>query len=168
MLLCGNKILIIILAVVMFPTDKSKIDLSTCVSLKVVKIIYEYPREEKSNWFGDGYYGKIVRVKENDMKNFINNLTRIDLSKRQWRKGELVKYKLHLEVLETIEASIKVMAGKKEVKKLNRVINLKKLKQNKKIYHKIKYRKSGGFIRDAKIWILIPDENIVCIFSHHT
>ena len=164
----GNTILAFILVAVLLPTDKSKIDLPTYTSLKVVKTIYEYPRKRKSCWFGDGYYGKIVRVTETEMGKFISNFKQLD-DRHQWSQGNLIKYKLHLEVLEYIEKCIKQTIGDKELEILNKAVNLKKLKQNKNIYHRIEYRRNNdGFIRDAEIWILVPAKNMVCIFSNHT
>lgn len=169
MVLYANTILAFIFTVALLPTDKSKVDLPTYTSLKVVKIMYDFSSTQENNLFGDGYYGKVVRVDESDMKNFINNLKHIDWGKHQWTKGSLMKYKLHLEILEYIQKCIKQAVGDKEFKRLNKAIDVKKLKQNINIYHKIECQRSDdGSIRDAEIWILIPEKNIVCILSLHT
>ena len=163
--------LIVILVIVLICTGNSSmadVELPTYASLKVIKVLYDFSPSPENNLLGDGYYGKVALVEEKEMKNFVNNITHTKLANLQWSKGDLITYKLHLEILEHIERCVESTIGKKELKKLNKAIDLGKLKQNKTIYHSIKYRKSNGLIRDAEIWILIPDKNIVCILRHHT
>ncbi len=144
------------------------IELPTYVRLEIKKTIYEYNPNQQNNIFGDGYYGKVVEVSGTSMKKFVDNFNELQNYNR-WTNGSLIKYKLHLKIIENIEKYIKNTLGDQELEKLDNEIHLNELKKNPNIYHKINYKEnSNGHISDAEIWILIPAKNIICFLAYHT
>lgn len=150
-------------------TSSSKLDtknwaqavkLPGAFAMPVSELLYSSEKPSVNNFFGDGFCAYVVRVDQDDMRWFVENLTGDirDARRGKFLPGNMPAYDW---VMEWVTAQDKA--------KLFSTVDIDSLIKKKTILHRQEVEKnSSRLISNARIWIVDPDQNIIVFLNADT